>query len=171
MNAIKFLATGALFVGAVSLGTPGIAAEVADSCKGAHAAHHMSKGGGHHGGKYAGHLGRLERALDLSESQKETLKSQREANKAAREALHEQLAAARTALDNAAEAGANEAELNALAETLGRLQAQQALMGAKHHQAFLAVLTDAQKQTLADIKSKRLERKASRKGENESKSS
>ncbi|MFC3115451.1 Spy/CpxP family protein refolding chaperone [Cellvibrio fontiphilus] len=164
MNTIKFMAAGALLVGAATLAATGIAAETGKTCDGARAAHHMSKGG-HHGGKYAGHLGRLERKLDLSETQKATLKSQREANRSARETLHEQLVKARTALDTAVETGANEAELTALADALGRLQAQQALAGAKNHQAFLAVLTEEQKQTLAELKSKRMERNGARKSE------
>lgn len=168
MKAIKLLATGALLIGAASMVVPSIAADTTKPCDGAN--YHIGKEG-HHGGKHAGHFGRMERALDLSDAQKEALKSQREANKAARAALHDQLKEARTALNTATEAGANDAELNALAETLGRLQAQQALAGAKNHQAFLAILTDEQKQTLAEMKSKRMERKGSRKNDSESKSS
>lgn len=164
MNTIKFMAAGALLIGAATLAAPGITAETGKTCDGVRAAHHMSKGS-HHGGKYTGHLGRLERKLDLSETQKATLQSQREANRSAREALHEQLGKARTALDKAVEIGANEAELTALADALGRLQAQQALAGAKNHQAFLAVLTEEQKQTLAELKSKRMKREGARKSE------
>lgn len=167
MKAIKLLATGALLLGAAGMVVPSIAADAKPCDSGTY---HTGKDG-HHGGKHAGHFGRMERALDLSDAQKETLKSQREANKAARAALHDQLKEARTALNTATEAGANDAELNSLAETLGRLQAQQALAGAKNHQAFLAVLTDEQKQTLAEMKSKRMERKGSRKNDSESKSS
>lgn len=168
MKAIKLLATGALLLGTAGMVVPSMAAEAAKPCNGG--GYHASKDG-HYGGKHAGHQGRMARVLDLSDAQKETLKSQREANKAARGALHSQLKEARTALNTATEAGANDAELNALAETLGRLQAQQALAGAKNHQAFLAVLTDEQKQTLAEMKSKRMERKGSRKNDSESKSS
>lgn len=168
MKAIKLLATGALLLGAAGMVVPSMAAEATKPCDGG--GYHASKDG-HHGGKHAGHHGRMARVLDLSDAQKETLKSQREANKAARGALHSQLKEARTALNAATEAGANDAELNALAETLGRLQAQQALAGAKNHQAFLAVLTDEQKQTLSEMKSKRMERKGSRKNDSESKSS
>ena len=163
MKAIKLLATSALLIGAAGMVAPGMAAEAAKSCGGYHAGKDW-----HKGEKHAGHLAR---ALDLTDAQKATLKSQREADKAARAALHEQLKDARTALNNASAAGANDAELNSLAETLGRLQAQQALNGAKSHQAFLAVLTAEQKQTLSELKSKRMERKEFRKEARDSKTS
>jgi protein CpxP len=162
MKAIKLLATGALLIGAAGMVVPGMAADAGKSCKDGY---HLDKFAGH-SGKHAGRFGR---GLDLSDAQKETLKAQREANKAAHIAAKDQLKAAHIALNTAVEAGANEAELNALAETLGRLHAQQALAGAKNQQAFLAVLTDEQKQTLAEFKAKRLERKEFRKDARDSK--
>lgn len=170
MKAIKLLATGALLVGAAGMAVPNFATETA---KTGQSYHHSGKAGHHHykgDGQYAGHFGRVERALDLSDTQKETLKSQREAGKATNAVLQGEIKTARLALNSAVEAGANEAELNALAETLGRLQAQQVLAGAKRHQAFLAVLTDDQKQTLAELKSKRMERKDGRTGPRDGKS-
>lgn len=169
MRAIKLLATGAFLVGAASMAVPNFATE---TDKAGQAYHHSGKTGHHHykgDGQYAGHFGRLERALNLSDAQKETLKSQREAGKATRAALHGEIKKARLALNLAVEVGANEAELNALAEALGRVQAQQALTNAKSHQAFLAVLTDDQKQTLAELKAKRMERTDWRKGPREHK--
>lgn len=162
MKAIKLLATGALLIGAAGIVVPGMAADTGKSCKDGY---HMDKFASH-GGKHSSHFGR---GLDLSDAQKETLKAQREANKVAHIAAKDQLKVAYAALNSAVEAGANEAELNALAETLGRMHAQQALAGAKKHQAFLAVLTDEQKQALSERKSKRMERKEFRKDTRDSK--
>jgi Spy/CpxP family protein refolding chaperone len=104
----------------------------------------------------------------LTDVQKETLKAQREADKTAREVLHTKLFAAREALATAVNAGANDAEISALADTLGKLHAEQALAGAKAQKAFLAVLTAEQKQTLAELKAKRQDRKDGRKAARES---
>lgn len=169
MKAIKLLATSALLMGSAVLVAPGIAAEIDKTAQGYH---HMGKSGHHHskGDKqYTGHVGRMAHVLGLTDTQKETLKSQREADKTTRVALQGQIKNARLALNSAVEAGANEAELNALAEALGSAQAQQALAAAKNHQAFLAVLTEEQKQTLVELKSKRMERKGFRKESREPK--
>ena len=162
MKAIKLLAASALLIGATGMVVPTMAAEAGKSCKDGY---HMNKFAGH-SVKHAGHFGRV---LDLSDEQKATLKAQRDANKDAQLAVKKQLHEARAALTTAVEAGANEAELNALAETLGRLQAQQALAGAKNHQAFLAVLTQEQKDALAEFNSKRFERKGPRRDWSDSK--
>jgi len=160
MKAYKFLATGLLLLSVASIALPTMAGEA---------------GGRHHDGKWAereGFDGRefrhLGEALALTDAQKETLKTQREAAKVVRKALQTKLADARNALATAVDAGANDAELNSLADVVGKLHAEQALEGAKSKKAFLAVLTETQKQTLAEAKTKRLERKADRKGERES---
>ncbi len=152
MKIFKVLATSALLLGAIALAAPGFAGGDIDR---GDWKHHGERGHGH-GDK------RLEKLLDLTDAQKETLKTQRDANKVARDALHTKIADTRESLASAVESGANDAELAALAETLGKLHAEQALAGAKAHRAFVAVLTDEQKQKLAELKTKREEHKKSR---------
>ncbi len=164
MKAIKLLATSALLIGAAGMVVPGIAAEAGKPYGG----HHHAGKGWHYGEQHPGHLARV---LELTDAQKATLKSQREADQGSRALLHEQLKAAHTALNDAVVAGANDAELNSLAEVVARLQTQKVLAGAKSHQTFLAVLTDEQKQTLSELKSKRMERKGFRKETRDSKAS
>jgi periplasmic protein CpxP/Spy len=164
MKSNKVLMAGLLLLSAAIIAVPTIAGGAGKNCEGKH---HAAKWAEHEG--YAGREFRyLGQELALTDAQKETLKAQREANESARDALHTKLADARTALAAAVEAGANDAELNALADSLGNLHAEQALAGAKAKKAFLAVLTEEQKQALADAKTKRLERKAERKEERES---
>ncbi|WP_331352314.1 Spy/CpxP family protein refolding chaperone [Cellvibrio sp. UBA7671] len=159
MKSNKALVAGLLLLSAASIAVPTIAGGAGKNCEGKH---HAAKWAEHDGfaGREFRHLGQ---ELTLTDAQKETLKAQREANESAREALHTKLADARSALATAVDAGANDAELNALADSLGKLHAEQALEGAKAKKAFLAVLTEEQKQTLAEAKTKRLERKAERK--------
>lgn len=159
MKSNKLLVASILLFSAASIAVPSMAG---DRGKGCDDMRHAAGWSGHDGidGRNLRGVGK---ALDLTDAQKETLKTQREANKSTREALQTKLFEAREALATAAGAGASDAELNALAETLGKLQAEQALAGAKNQQAFLAVLTEEQKQTLAELKAKRLERKENRK--------
>ena len=160
MKSSKLIAAGVLLASMSGIAMPGLAGEDHKGCtKGIH---HPGAWGAHEGfdGRALKHIGET---LELTDTQKETLKGQREANKAAREALRSKLFEAREALTSAASSGANHAELNALAETLGKLQAEQALAGAKAQKAFLAVLTEEQKQTLAELKHKRMERRENRK--------
>jgi periplasmic protein CpxP/Spy len=153
MNLIKLFASGAILCSVVSL-VPVMADETA---KNVDVKHHSGKWGEHE--RFGGRdFNRLGEALALTDTQKETLKSQREADKTARTVLHDRLKAAHEALVTAASAGANDAELAALADILGKLHAEQALAGAKKQQAFLAVLTVEQKQKLNDFKAKRMER-------------
>lgn len=153
MKIFKVLATSALLLGAIALAAPGFAGGDTGRDRGDWK-HHSERGQGH-GDK------RLEKLLDLTDAQKETLKTQRDANKVARDALHTKIADTRESLASAVESGANDAELAALAETLGKLHAEQALAGAKAHRAFVAVLTDEQKQKLAELKTKREEHRKS----------
>lgn len=152
MKGFKILATTAAIVGSLTLAAPGFAGDKDSDGKWKH----NSDWRHDHGGK------RLDKFLELTDAQKETLASQRESDKAARHAQHAKLLEAHNALNNAAENGANDAELSALAQTLGQLHAEQALAGAKAHKAFTAVLTPEQKQKLADLKAKREERKKAR---------
>lgn len=164
MKANKLFATGLLLLSVASIAVPTLAGEAGKKCEGKHYATKMAEHNGLAGREFR-HMGK---ALALTDVQKETLKAQREADEAARDALHAKLADSRNALAAAVDAGANDAELNALADTLGKLHAEQALAGAKAKKAFLAVLTEEQKQTLAEAKTKRLERKAERKEVRES---
>ena len=159
MKSNKSLVAGLLLLSAASIAVPTIAGGTGKNCEGKH---HAAKWAEHEGfaGREFRHLGQ---ELTLTDAQKETLKAQREASESARDALHTKLADARRALAMAVDGGANDAELNALADTLGKLHAEQVLAGAKAKKAFLAVLTEEQKQALADAKTKRLERKAERK--------
>lgn len=151
MKRIKLIAATALLFGSAAMAVPGFAGDK-EGWK-----HHGLHGHGHgHNGKH------LETILDLTDAQKETLKAQRETQKDAREAQRDKIADAREALAGAVEAGANDAELAALTDTLGKLHAEQLLAGAKAHKAFVAVLTDEQKQKLADLKSKREARRNAR---------
>lgn len=156
MKSNRLFATGVLLLSFASVAVPTLAGETAKNCD---ARQHNGKWLGQEsfGGRDFRHLGK---ALDLTDTQKETLKAQREEGKVAREALFTKLAEARQALAAAVDAGANESELNALADTVGKLHAEQALAGAKAHKAFLAVLTAEQKQTLAELKAKRLEHRS-----------
>ncbi len=153
MKSFKLLAGSVVLLGSVALAIPGFAGE------------HGDKGDWQHrGGGFEGHGGKhIERLLGLTEAQKEILKTQREAQSDNREAQQAKIADAREALTAAVESGANDAELHALAETLGKLQAEQVLAGAKARKAFIAVLTAEQKQKLADLKAKREERREERK--------
>lgn len=164
MRSIKLLTAGALLVGATSLVVPVIAAEAGKQCGGRH---HAAKWAEHEGysGREFRHFGQ---ALALTDAQKETLKTRREADKAARDVLHTKLADARKALAAAVDAGANDTELSALAEVLGKLHAEQALAGAKAQKTFLAVLTEEQKQTLVELKNKRQERRGGHRESRES---
>ena len=159
MKLNKVFMAGLLLLSAASIAVPTMAGENGKNCEGRH---HAAKWAEHDGfaGREFRHLGQL---LALTDAQKETLEERREAEESARTALHAKLADARVALATAVDAGANEAELNALADALGKLHAEQALAGAKAKKAFLSVLTEEQKQTLAEAKAKRLERKAERK--------
>lgn len=152
MKPIRLYAAGFLLL---SIAMPGFAGEGHKGCDG------MRSGMGWHAseqfdGRGLRHLGK---ALALTDAQKDTLKTQREANKASRDALQTRLFDARKALASAVDRGASDAELTALAETLGKLHAEQALAGANSQKAFLAVLTDEQKQTLVELKAKRMEHK------------
>lgn len=164
MKSNKLLVVGILLLSVTCIAVPTIAGEAGKNCEGKH---HAAKWAEHDGfaGRGFRHLGQ---ALALTDAQKQTLKTQREADETARDALHAKLTDARSALATAVDAGANDTELNALAEVLGKLHAEQALAGAKAKKAFLAVLTEEQKQTLAEAKSKRLERKMERKEARES---
>lgn len=150
MKSFKLLAGSVLLLGSVALAMPGFAGE------------RGGKGEWRQHGGWEGHGGRIEKLLDLTDAQKETLKAQREAQADAREAQQAKIAKAHEALAAAVEAGANDAELSALADTLGKLHAEQVLAGAKARKAFVAVLTDEQKQKLADLKAKREERRNAR---------
>lgn len=158
MKSNKLLATGILLLSVTGMAATSLAGD-GENCRGKHHAAKWSEHEGFGGGDFR-HIGR---ELALTDAQKETLKTQREANKPARDSLHTKLADARQALAAAVDAGANEAELNALADTVGKLHAEQALAGVKAQKAFLAILTPEQKQTLAELKAKRLERKNGRK--------
>ena len=147
MNRLKIAATAAILSSAIALAAPSIAG-------GKPGCGERGPWGHEHGG-YKALGGHLASKLDLTDAQKETLKTQRDANKAAMDALRTKVAAAREALASAVESGANEAELAALADDLGKLHAEKVLSGAKAHQAFLALLTDEQKQKLAELKAKR----------------
>lgn len=160
MKANKLLATSLLLLSVTSIALPTMAGE----SDGRHHDRKWTQSEGFDGREFR-HLGK---ALALTDAQKETLKAQREATKSARGDLQTKLADARDALATAVEAGANDAELNALADVLGKLHAEQALANAKAKQTFLAVLTAEQKQTLAEAKSKRMERKGERKEARES---
>ncbi len=161
MKNIKLLAVGTLLLGSMALAVPGFAGD-----RGEHG------GWKHHGGWDEGHGGkRLAHLLDLTDAQKETLKTQRDAQEDARDALKDKIGDAREALATAVDAGANDAELATLTETLGKLHAEQLLAGAKAHKAFIAVLTDEQKQKLADLKTKREARRNARDNEPQSSSS
>jgi protein CpxP len=164
MKSNKLLVAGILLLSVASIAVPTIAGEAGKNCE---SKHHSAKWTGHDGfaGREFRHVGK---ALALTDAQKETLKAQREADETARNELQAKLANARGALATAVDTGANDAELNALADTLGKLYAEQALAGAKAKQAFLGVLTEEQKQTLAEAKTKRLERKTERKEARES---
>ncbi len=153
MKSNKLFATGVLLLGIASVAMPAFAEDAGKNCD---AWQHAGKGFGqeHIGARDFRHL---DKALALTDAQKETLKAQRDANKTARETLFTKIADARQKLAAAVDAGANESELTALADTLGKLHAEQALAGAKSHKAFLAVLTEEQKQTLAELKTKRQE--------------
>ncbi len=153
MKSFKLLAGSVVLLGSVALAVPGFAGERGD------------KGDWQHrGGGFDGHGGRhIERLLDLTDAQKAILKAQREAQADNREAQQAKVADAREALAAAVESGANDTQLNALAETLGKLHAEQVLAGAKARKAFIAVLTDEQKQKLAELKAKREERRGERK--------
>ena len=164
MKSNKLLATGILLLSVAGLAVPTMAHDAGKNHGGKH---HTSKWAEHDGfdGREFRHIGQ---ALALTDAQKETLKAQRETDKTARDALHVKLTDARQALAIAVDAGANGTELSALAEVLGKLHAEQALAGAKAQKAFVAVLTQEQKQTLAELKTKRLERKNGRKDTSES---
>ena len=159
MKSSKLLATGILLLSAASIAIPSIAG---DKGKGCDSRHHVAGWGGHEG--FDRHNFRHPgKALALTDAQQETLKAQRETDKVARKALHSKLSDARQALTAAVNAGANDSEISALADALGKLHAEQVLAGVKTEQAFLAILTEEQKQTLAEIKAKRWERKEGRK--------
>lgn len=159
----KKLVAGVLLLGAASIAIPTIADGTGKNCDGKH---HAGKWADHEGfvGREFKHLGQ---ELALTDAQKAILKSQRESNESARDQLHSKIADARGALAAAVDAGANDAELNALADTLGKLHAEQALAGAKAKMALLSVLTEEQKQALAEARAKRLERKAEYRAERE----
>lgn len=159
MKSFKLLATAALLLGSITLATSGFAGERGNKYHGGHDGWGYGKGGTH-----------LVRFLDLTDTQKETLKAQRESNKTANDALRAKIVDTRDALEVAIDAGANDAELAALAETLGKLHAEQVLAGAKAHKSFVAILTDEQKQKLADIKAKREARRNNHTGENQNSS-
>lgn len=161
MKSFKLLAGSVILLGSVALAMPGFAGERGD------------KGDWQHrGGGFEGHGGkRIEKLLDLTDAQKEALKTQREAQSNNREAQQAKIADAREALATAVEAGANDAELNVLADTLGKLHAEQALAGAKARKAFIAVLTAEQKQKLSELKDKREEHRHSRGNRHNSSSS
>ena len=163
MKSSKLLATGILLLSAASIALPTMAGDGGKGRDGKHHSGAWAEQAGFTGGEFR-HAGK---ALNLTDAQKETLKGQRESEKVAREALHTKLFDAREALTAAVTAGANDAELAVLADTLGKLHSEQALAGAKSQQAFLAVLTVEQKQTLAELKAKRQERKEGRKADRE----
>ena len=153
MKSIKFLASTAVIIGSLAFSAPGFAGGDRDFGPGFK---HHQDWRPDHGGK------RFDNFLELTDAQKETLRAQHEAERPSQHALHSKIAEGHEALNTAVESGANDAELSALAETLGKLHAEQALAGAQAYKAFVAVLTPEQKQKLAEAKAKREERKKSR---------
>ncbi|WP_049629681.1 Spy/CpxP family protein refolding chaperone [Cellvibrio sp. pealriver] len=160
MKSITLLSVGVVLLSAASV-MPAMAGSSGKHCD---VKHHIGQWGGHDG-MGERELRHLRHALDLTDEQKATLASQRDTNKAEREALHAKLSGARAALTTAVESGANDAELAVLADTLGKLQAEQVLAGLKARQAFFAILTDEQKAKMAELKTKRMERKKELKSE------
>lgn len=127
----------------VGMTTPAYAGEQGKVCK--------------HDGSIAGLYGRqherhITKALSLTEEQQQTLKSQRETQAQARQQLREQTRKAEEALISAVNSGANDSELQILANELGKLKATASLERAKSHKAFLAVLTPEQQQALQEMK-------------------
>ena len=160
MKTIKLLATGIIVFSAVTL-MPAMADEMGKVCDVKHHAHKWGSRDGDSTREFS-HLGR---GLNLTDVQKETLKGQRDTSSMSRQARKRKLVAAHEALKTAAFGGANDVELAALADNLGKLQTEQALVSAKMQQAFLAVLTVEQKQKMAAIKAKHNERRDKRRYE------
>lgn len=153
MKTIKLLSAGVILLSAASV-TPVMAYDHGKDVDAKHHAGHWGGPAGFGASKFH-HFGR---GLDLTEDQKATIKAQYEATKAERKQLHQKLAEARAALESAAKSGANDAELGALADALGKLHGERELAAIKDRQAFLAVLTDEQKAKLAERSKKRFER-------------
>ena len=91
------------------------------------------------------------RALDLTDTQKQTLKDFRTAQEPAQKELHEKIRVAREALSKAGEANANDDTLNKLALDMAKLQAQREVARVKSRQQLVAVLTPEQKQKLSQL--------------------
>lgn len=150
--ATALLATGAMFVfGQTATTTEGTKAERHGK---------MRKGGGHRrGGK-----GFAFRALDLTDAQKAQMKEIRTASRAKLSPAREAMKANRSKMNAATANGAfDEAAVTAIAGEQATLSAQMIVERERVKSQMFAILTDAQKSKLAEMKAKRGEgRKARR---------
>lgn len=153
MNTMKnwrHLITGITTLAVVSLGNYALAEETADpgkDCKGKHSFHQHMKGD-----RPFEHMGRM---LELTDEQKQTLAARKDEQRTQYREQRQQIRQTQRALHEAVANNANEAEVTALAEKLGDLNAQQVIAQAKDKQFLLSILTPEQKEKMEQMKSKR----------------
>ena len=156
MNTMKnwrHLITGITTLAVVSLGSYALAEETADpgkDCKGKHSFHQHMKGD-----RPFEHMGRM---LDLTDEQKQTLAARKDEQRTQYREQRQQIRQTQRALHEAVANNTNEAEVTALAEKLGDLNAQQVIARAKDKQFLLSILTSEQKEKMEQMKAKREER-------------
>ncbi len=126
----------------------------------------MGKKGMHRGGKmHKRGGGMMLRGLELTDEQKTQVKSIHEANKTAVAPLRDAMKANRQKLQEAtANGGFDEATISAVAAEHGNLAAQMLVARNKVQSQVFAILTDAQKTKMAEMKQKRVERSGKRGG-------
>lgn len=107
----------------------------------------------HHHGAKEFRIDKKEARLQLTEEQRFQLAALRD--DASDNALRLEERKARSAFNSAVQAGANDAELQVLAEALGKLHAQKMVAGVKAKRDFESVLTPEQKQQLQERRAKR----------------
>lgn len=153
MNTMKnwrHLITGITTLAVISLGNYALAEETADpgkDCKGKHSFHQHMKGD-----RPFEHMGRM---LKLTDEQKQTLAARKDEQRTQYREQRQQIRQTQRALHEAVANNANEAEVTALAEKLGDLNAQQVIAQARDKQFLLSILTPEQKEKMEQMKSKR----------------
>lgn len=127
---------------------------------------HHGKRGGRHGGKHGERhynserkMARIAKKLNLTEDQQAQIKSLRSAQDTERQALREEMKALRTKMRELDTTNADYAgQVVILADQQANLQRKKFIQRSEARQQFEAVLTEAQRTTLKEMKAKRKNR-------------
>lgn len=123
----------------LSLSTAGVAAPHGDG-------HH----GMHRSGEHAGHMDRMTRYLELTDAQRQQIETARQAHSPELRDLRQQIREQHQTLREQSRDGFDEQAAREHADRLGELTGQAAFIGARMWSDIREVLTEEQRQKLAD---------------------